>query len=189
MRNHAEGSRKRAKPWPRPFGSYRSKALYGLIHRKPSAVFLSLRLTAAQLLHLGLILSARRGALALRSRLLACCALDLLALCLVGDALRICHVLVTINFPKNFPARAKKLLVGSSYSLSSWANFSTSFLVPYPLNCTVIFASSPSPSRAAMMPSPYFGCRTRTPLPSPVRPDGAGISIFGRAGYRFSPGL
>jgi hypothetical protein len=53
------------------------------------------------------------------------------------------------------------------HSRSSWANFSTSFFTPNPENCTVIFASSPSPSRRNTTPSPYFGWRTRCPLRNP----------------------
>src|SRR5690348_7328415 len=44
-----------------------------------------------------------------------------------------------------------------AHTLSSCANFSTSFFSPNCGNCTVIFASSPSPSRLYTVPSPYFG--------------------------------
>ena len=89
-------------------GRSRGSARLELLSRKVSAVFLPLRLTARQLLHLGLVLAAGSGALGLWSGLLAGCPLYLLALCLVGDALRICHVFVTINFPKIFAGRKSR---------------------------------------------------------------------------------
>src|ERR1700721_4341550 len=49
------------------------------------------------------------------------------------------------------------------YARSSWAYFSTSFFYPKRGNCTVILASSPSPSRWETVPSPYFGWRTFWP--------------------------
>ena len=150
--------------------------------KRSSAVLLSLRLTARQLLDPGLVAAAWGRALSLRSGFLARCALYLLTLVFIGNAFGICHVVVRIFFPEILPAARAAYAFCCFYNRSSWANFSTSFLVPYPLNCTVIFASSPSPSRARRMPSPYLGCRTRTPLPSQVRPVGAGMSIFGRAG-------
>jgi hypothetical protein len=95
---------------------------------KPFAVFLSLRLTASQLLHLLLLAAARIIALRGGSGLLARSSLDLLALCLVSDALCICHVFVTINFPKEFSgARAENQSFLLSHNRSSWANFPPAF--------------------------------------------------------------
>ena len=52
---------------------------------------LALALAARSLLHLGLVLAACAGAFRLGGGLLACCALQLLALQLIGRALGICH--------------------------------------------------------------------------------------------------
>ena len=52
---------------------------------------LALALAAGRLLHLGLVLAASAGALAFGWCRLACRALDLLALNLVGNAAGVCH--------------------------------------------------------------------------------------------------
>ena len=52
---------------------------------------LALALTACGLLQLGLVLAASSGAGRLGGGLLTCCALDLLALLGVSDALGVCH--------------------------------------------------------------------------------------------------
>src|SRR5580698_1651906 len=52
--------------------------------------------------------------------------------------------------------------------------------MPWRLNRTVSLASSPSPSRIRMVPSPYFECRTRWPFLRLAAPVEAGISIGGR---------
>src|ERR1019366_1343953 len=70
-----------------------------------------------------------------------------------------------------------------SYAFSSWAYFSTSFFKPNFVNCTVIFAFSPSPSRWYTIPSPYFGWRTRCPGRNPPRLAVSVGSIFGRVNF------
>src|SRR5206468_7184227 len=69
------------------------------------------------------------------------------------------------------------------HTLSSCANFSTSFFSPACGNCTVIFASSPSPSRLYTVPSPYFGCTTRCPGLNPFLPVGSGMGTLGRLNF------
>src|SRR5579871_2149533 len=59
------------------------------------------------------------------------------------------------------------------YARSNCAYFSTSFFKPKRGNCTVILASSPSPSRRKTVPSPYFGCRTFCPGRNPRLPVGS----------------
>src|SRR5215471_11765086 len=61
----------------------------------------------------------------------------------------------------------------SAYARSNCAYFSTSFFKPKRGNCTVILASSPSPSRRYTVPSPYFGCRTFCPGRNPRLPVGS----------------
>src|SRR5947209_17097948 len=69
------------------------------------------------------------------------------------------------------------------YAFSSCANFSTSFFNPKRGNCTVIFASSPSPSRLYTVPSPYLGCTTRCPGLNPFLPVGSRIGTLGRLNF------
>src|SRR5664280_3347125 len=109
-----------------------------------SAGELPLRLTARQLLHLALGRTAGIGTGRFRGGFLACGALHLLAFNFVGNALGICHEFCVP-------------LIDGAYAFSNWAYFSTSFFKPNLGNCTVIFASSPSPSRLYTVPSPYLG--------------------------------
>src|SRR4051812_871463 len=44
------------------------------------------------------------------------------------------------------------------------ANFSTNFFIPWRWKLTMIFASSPSPSRRTIVPLPYLGCSTTVPV-------------------------
>src|ERR1017187_9927417 len=53
--------------------------------------------------------------------------------------------------------------------------------MPCRTNRTVSLASSPSPSRMRMVPSPYLLWRTRWPFFKLAAPVGSGISIDGRA--------
>src|ERR1700680_1920373 len=66
---------------------------------------------------------------------------------------------------------------------SNWAYFSTSFFKPKRGNCTVILASSPSPSRWYTKPSPYLGWRTFCPGRKPFLPLGASSGCFGRLNF------
>src|SRR5260370_37567664 len=66
---------------------------------------------------------------------------------------------------------------------SSCAYFSTSFFNPKRGNCTVILASSPSPSRRYTVPSPYFGCRTFCPGRNPRRPFGVSTGTLGTLNF------
>src|ERR1019366_6689676 len=131
---------------------------------------LPLRLTPCQLFHLALCRTAGIGAGRFRGGFLACGALHLLAFNFVGNALGICHEFCVP-------------LIDGGYAFSSWAYFSTSFFKPNLGNCTVIFASSPSPSRLYTVPSPYLGCRTRCPGRNPVRPVGWETSTLGRENF------
>src|SRR5260370_40323167 len=71
----------------------------------------------------------------------------------------------------------------SSQARSSWAYFSTSFFKPKRGNCTVILASSPSPSRWYTKPSPYLGWRTFCPGRKPFFPLGSSTNDFGRLNF------
>ena len=68
-------------------------------------------------------------------------------------------------------------------ALSNWAYFSTSFFKPKRGNCTVILASSPSPSRWYTVPSPYLGCRTFCPGLKPFLPLGSSTNVFGTLNF------
>src|ERR1019366_4653244 len=66
------------------------------------------------------------------------------------------------------------------------ANFSISFFMPWREKRTVSLASSPSPSRMRMVPSPYFEWRTRSFFLRLAAPEGAGMFMEGRGN---APGL
>src|ERR1051325_9088906 len=93
-----------------------------------------------------------------------------------------CFVIGVIDQQYKLPESITKL-PNFAYAGSSWAYFSTSFFNPNLGNCTVIFESSPSPSRWKTMPSPYFGWRTFWPGRNPFLPLGSATGTFGTLNF------